>query len=97
VRVGAENHVTSAELGRSLDTPELDRRGDPSELPHASAYIGWLGLLTRSDRSKDIEILALRHEIAVLDRQTAPPRLTWPDRAPNLGIQTIDWDPEGLS
>jgi putative transposase len=40
--------------------------------------LGWLTLLTRSDTSKDIEILVLRHEIAVLRRQTAPPRLTWP-------------------
>jgi putative transposase len=27
---------------------------------------GWLALLARSDTSKDVEILVLRHEIAVL-------------------------------
>ena len=30
---------------------------------------GWLALLTRSDVSKDVEILVLRHEIAILRRQ----------------------------
>lgn len=43
--------------------------------------LGWLVLLTRSETTKDIEILVLRHEIAVLRRQTAPPKLTRADRA----------------
>jgi hypothetical protein len=30
--------------------------------------LGWLGLVGRSDRSKDIEILVLRHQLAVLRR-----------------------------
>jgi hypothetical protein len=42
---------------------------------------GWLALLARSATSKDVEILVLRHEIAVLRRQVARPKPDWADRA----------------
>jgi putative transposase len=42
---------------------------------------GWLALLARSDTSKDVEILVLRHEVGVLRRQVACPKLDWTDRA----------------
>jgi hypothetical protein len=42
---------------------------------------GWLVLLGRSTASKDIELLVLRHEIAVLRRASPRPRLDWADRA----------------
>jgi putative transposase len=42
---------------------------------------GWLTLLTRSDASKEVEILGLRHEVAVPRRQVARPRPDWADRA----------------
>ena len=42
---------------------------------------GWLALLAGSDTSKDVEILVLRHEIAVLRRQVSRPKPDWADRA----------------
>jgi putative transposase len=42
---------------------------------------GWLALRARSDTSKDVEILVLRHEIAVLRRQVTRPEPDWADRA----------------
>ena len=42
---------------------------------------GWLGLLGRSQASKDAEIIVLRHEVMVLRRQVARPRPDWADRA----------------
>ena len=42
---------------------------------------GWLALLARSDRAKDAEILILRHQVAVLQRQDRTPKLSWADRA----------------
>ena len=42
---------------------------------------GWLALLARSDRAKDAEILILRHQVAVLQRQAGTPKLSWADRA----------------
>jgi hypothetical protein len=42
---------------------------------------GWLALLARSDRAKDAEILILRQQVAMLQRQVKAPGLSWADRA----------------
>ena len=46
-----------------------------------SKLLSWIVLRSRSDTSKEIELLVLRHQLAVLRRQTRRPRLTWADRA----------------
>ena len=43
--------------------------------------LSWLALLARSDAAKDVEILVLRHEVAVLQRNNPRPRMSWLDRA----------------
>src|SRR6266568_3573946 len=41
----------------------------------------WLVLLGRSPASKDVELLVLRHEVAMLRRTQPSPRMDWADRA----------------
>jgi putative transposase len=95
--VGADNAVTAVDLVFSCRTGKgrspasrcgLTRR--PALLVLVSlrfAYLavlrvfGWLALLARSDRAKDAEILILRHQVAVLQRQVKTPQLSWADRA----------------
>ena len=46
-----------------------------------SKLLGWIVLRTRSDTTKEIEILVLRHQLAVLQRRTPRPRMSGTDRA----------------
>jgi putative transposase len=46
-----------------------------------STAVSFMRLLPMSNREKDLEILALRHQLVILQRQTGKPHLTWPDRA----------------
>jgi hypothetical protein len=46
-----------------------------------SNLLSWIVLRTRSDTAKDIEILVLRPQLAVLQRRTPRPRMSWTDRA----------------
>jgi putative transposase len=48
--------------------------------------VGLLVLLGRSPASKDVELLVLRHEVAVLRRGNPKPHLDWADRAVFAGL-----------
>jgi putative transposase len=50
---------------------------------------GWLVLLARSQASKDAELMILRHEVAVLRRQVARPKVDWADRAVLAGVARL--------
>jgi len=46
-----------------------------------SKLLAWTVLSIRSDTTKEIEILVLRHQLAVLQRRMPRPRTSWTDRA----------------
>jgi putative transposase len=43
--------------------------------------LSWMVLYTRSNTANEIEILVLRHQLAVLQRRSPRPRINWTDRA----------------
>jgi hypothetical protein len=56
--------------------------------------LSWLALLARSSSAKDVEILTLRHEVAVLRRSTPRPCMSWADRGILAALARIM--PKGL-
>jgi hypothetical protein len=51
--------------------------------------LGWTVLRIRSDTTNDIEILAVRHQLAVLQRRTPRPRISWPHRAMTAALARL--------
>ena len=81
--MGARN---SAQGRRPAALAAAEAQDDPSvalKLIYVtlSRFMSWMVLRIRSDATKEIEILVLRHQLAVLQRRTPRPRMSWPDRA----------------
>jgi hypothetical protein len=54
-----------------------------------SRLMQWVVLLARDSAARDVELLVLRHEVAVLRRQGARPRVDWADRAVLTGLTRL--------
>jgi hypothetical protein len=72
--------ISSFTAPRPGTSPVLGKRSLIAAVAFGLAYLilvrvlSWRAVLARSDAAKDVEILVLRHEIAVLRRSNALPR-----------------------
>jgi putative transposase len=75
--------ITAVDLGSSVAYTVVVTRPVALQLIYEvfTKLLGWIVPPTRSDTTKDIEILVLRHQLAVLQRRTPRPRMNWTDRA----------------
>ena len=62
-----------------------------------SVLLCWLVLRARSDTSKEIEILVLRQQLAVLRRRTPRVRMSWTDRALTAALTRLLPTPRRVS
>src|SRR3954462_1802830 len=51
--------------------------------------LSWMVLHARSDTANEIEILVLRHQLAVLQRRTPRPQIRWSDRAMTAALARL--------
>jgi putative transposase len=68
-------------LLRRWSEPARSADGAEADVLTFAKLLAWTALRTRSDTTKDIEILVLRHQLAVLQRRRPRPRISWTDRA----------------
>jgi hypothetical protein len=78
---GKDGVAGSIPAALSTDTAGSDLMGPKLAYLTLRRSIQLLVLLARSEAAKDLEILVLRHELAVLRRQVPRPKLEFADRA----------------
>ena len=59
--------------------------------------LSWLTLLGHTTSSKDIELLVLRHEVAVLRRTNPRPRLDWTGRTERCSLRRSGASPRACA
>ena len=54
-----------------------------------ATLLNWMVLHARSDDTSEIEILVLHHQLAVLQRHTPRPRITWTVWVPEMVLTAM--------